>query len=714
MEKEGKMTRPHGTEAAIRGEILVVEDTPSSLALLSDLLAREGYTVREAPDGDLALWSIRARAPDLVLLDIRMPSMDGFEVCRRLKADPATADIPVIFLSALDDVEDKVRGLGLGAVDYVSKPYQAEEVLARVRTHLKLLHLSRELATACNTLEERVRERTEELSNREREMTRILTALDMAGDGIMIIDANNRISYANQTMLATIGIRTIGEIIGHRSDEIFSDSDDRPIFDLPELKAARDAVRCKGTWRGELSIRRPSAEKPNKLLVHIRELTGGERVAVATDITETRRREEQQRRLVQQLEQARKLEALGQLAGGIAHDFNNLLGAILGFAQFIVEDSPGDTSHHRYAGRILKAGQQAKSLIGQILAFSHHRESEAELIDVGALIKDAMSILKATVTPSTEIEFINRASGITVLGQRTQLTQVVVNLCTNASSALAGKMATVTIEIALADSACTNLARLIDAESANSQGQPKTEAWTDQNGQHHVGFGVLQHDTRYLTLSISDGGEGMTFDVACRIFEPFFTTKGKTGGTGLGLAMVHGIVTNHRGGVLVHTSPATGSRFDVLLPVASAATVAKTKTATLERVLTTGTRQHGRILLVDDSADFRDMLTTALSRLGYNLTAHSDPLEALNTLRANPAAWDVVITDQAMPHMTGTNLVTAIKAIRADLPCIICTAFPGELNEETAVQIGVNGFATKPIDIGQFSAMVANVITRRG
>ncbi|MDO8607587.1 MAG: response regulator [Phaeospirillum sp.] len=690
--------------AMAKGEILVVEDTPASLDLLSELLVGAGYSVRQAPNGELALWTAQLRPPELVLLDVRMPGIDGFEVCRRLKADPSNAETPVIFLSALDAVEDKVQGLRLGAVDYITKPYQPEEVLARVRTHITLTRLHKALEREKMLLEQRVNERTADLEAERREMARVLAALDMAGDGIAIIAADNRITYANQAMLGTIGLGRLDELLGHASENICIGG--APIFDPAEIAHSRAAVRRFGRWSGEITLRLPGRTQPRRLLVHIRGGgVDGERVAVLTDVTETRQREEEQRRLELQLEQARKLEALGQLAAGVAHDFNNLLGAILGFAQFIVEDTGADNPLHRYGTRIVKAGQQAKSLIGQILAFSNRREAAHEVVDLCALIDENMNILRAIVPSSTTLDFQTEIEEPAIAAHRSQITQILVNLTINASEALHGKAGIVTIEVGKIDFTTVSIRRLMSDQAGAQAPQSPIQVWTDDDGFHHAGFGYLRPEARYLRLSVTDTGDGMSFETVSHIFDPFFTTKGKTGGTGLGLAVVHGAVIGHGGAMLLGTASGRGSRFDILLPMAE-----ETDQAEAASSPTLSVTHRGSILLVDDSSDFGDMLMTALFRLGYEISVCDNPKDALGYVEEDPAAWDMVITDQAMPAMAGTELVEAIKKIRPGLPCIICTAFPGNITQEIARHAGADGFATKPLDIGQFSVMVKDLM----
>ena len=154
----------------VPGGILVVDDTPNNLRLLAQLLSEQGYKVRVADDGPRAIESVQANLPDLILLDIIMPGMDGYEVCRQLKADEATRDIPVIFISALDATQDIVTALTAGGVDHITKPFQPEEVLARVKTHLALRNARRSLLEKTKQLERVNAELEHEIAERKLEL----------------------------------------------------------------------------------------------------------------------------------------------------------------------------------------------------------------------------------------------------------------------------------------------------------------------------------------------------------------------------------------------------------------------------------------------------------------------------------------------------------------------------------------------------------------
>lgn len=563
------------------------------------------------------------------------------------------------------------------------------------------------LARGRDHLAAKVNERTCELAAHGAAMSRVLDALDLAGDGVMILSPENVVTYANRMMLETLGARSQDEIVGRPSDDVLCG---RGMIARDQLEILRAEIRANGAWKGEIPLPGGETGKRRLLLAHVRLLADGGRVAVVNDITGTREREEEQHRLEAQLEDARKLEVLGTLAAGIAHDFNNLLGAILGFAQFIVDDAGDGTPLHRYATRIIKAGQQAKCLISQILTFSHRREIPRERVNLGELVADNLSILKAIVAPSTALALETASDGAPVAGHSSELVQVLVNLVVNANEALEGGPGTVSIAVSDASPALVEREKLLSVPG-DPREAPAVISWTDESGWHHAAFGTLAPAPGYRVLSVSDTGCGMNAETAQNIFSPFFTTKGNKGGTGLGLAVVQNVVINHQGALLVTTAPGRGSTFSLFLPQT---------TAELDDQQPPGETpppelgaHQGSVLLVENSAHFSDMLMTALFRLGYEIATCSDTAEALEFIDEDPEAWNLVITDQVMPGMTGTELVSAIKARHPGLPCIVCTAYPGDQTETAARQAGADGFVTKPLDLGRFSLMVKELVTRR-
>ncbi len=564
----------------------------------------------------------------------------------------------------------------------------------------------RSLSVASYPIETDAEQEAIRLEDKGHDMASVLTALEIAGDGVAIVDADNRISYVNHAMINAIGVKEAKELIGRRKEDVVVGG--IVIFNRAELETARDVTRRVGRWYGEISLLGPGMTKPNKLTTHLRALPLGGRVMVFSNPVGARQHNEERRQAERRSGQADKLEALGQMADNVAHDFNNLLGAILGFARFIVEDTDKESAQHRYAIGIVHAGNQAKWLVGQILAFSRQTEMVPEWVNLGPLIQENMDTFKAIVAPTTTLDIQIDTRGRAIAAQPFEITQLLINLIVNASEALNGNAGRVIIEVGAGNLDAIEVRRLLSLKSAAEPPESHVEIWTDAEGIHHISFGNLSPESIYLRLSIRDSGEGMTRDTASNIFTPFFTTKGRSGGTGLGLTVVRNIVTSHRGGLLLATAPGRGSCFDIFLPVADSGNTSEAQPQQIVPV-----SHRGSILLVDDSSHFSEMLMTALERLGYAVSVCDDPEDAIGYVEEDPTAWDLVITDQIMPRMSGTDLVAVIKKLSPGLPCIICTGYTNGLAEEVANRARADGLVFKPPDIGHLSVMVRDLIAQK-
>jgi PAS domain S-box-containing protein len=521
-----------------KGEILLIDDSAASLSLLSSVLTEAGYRVREAPSGQLALWTLKVKVPELILLDIRMPDMDGFEVCRRLKADPLIAPIPVIFLSAQDDTADKILGLKIGAVDFIAKNFPHEEILARVETHLALSRAKQALAAERSNLENRVRERTEELSQRKRLLDRVI---DSGPDWICAIDRDFKLLLVNRNMARALGYDDHESLIGRRESEVL----------LPESHPATS-----GAYRDEHDVLRGKTVHKESEAIHLLDgrtlyfetyktpLTESDGsiygvLCYRRDITQRLAIEREKRALERKLWQAKKMEAIGQLAGGIAHDFNNMISLILGFAEFAQKAlASGKTDKlESYLSEIRSAGLSGQAIIAQLLAFSRAEAAPADLIDVGAAIADTIASLRGSLGDGIAIE-LQLEPNLPQAGiGRVPLQQVLTNLVFNARDALGAN--------GHIDVAC--------ARRTLAQAHRCASCSKDFRGD-------------FLVLSVQDDGTGIDPNIVDKIFDPFQTTKDIGKGSGLGLAMVHGIVHSAGGHVKVATAKGTGARFEVWLP----------------------------------------------------------------------------------------------------------------------------------------------------
>jgi CheY-like chemotaxis protein len=378
------------------------------------------------------------------------------------------------------------------------------------------------------------------------------------------------------------------------------------------------------------------------------------------------------------------MEALGRLAGGIAHDFNNILGSILGFAGLIRQDMPEGSQDRRFAERILAACERGKALIEQIRTFALAGVTERQVVDVGHVLRQNESILAESLPKSTRVHIEPFQDGLTVLGSEALIGQAIVNLCVNASEALGGKDGDITVTLARAD----------EAEIAQLAAHP--------TGPGERLLGSLDPRRDYVVIKVSDNAGGIGDAVLDRMFEPFFTTKGRERGTGLGLAVVRGVVESHNGACRVKTRLGAGTEFSVYLPEHRGAVKPALAPIVEEKEL------HGkeRILIVDDEPDLADMLSIGLTRLGYEAVGATDPLEALEAFQEDPRAWDIVVTDEVMPNLHGSELLRRMKSIRPDIVTVLCTGYSQDDGKSDCVDI----FLLKPVDATTIARRLRNFI----
>src|SRR5271165_2533398 len=405
--------------------------------------------------------------------------------------------------------------------------------------------------------------------------------------------------------------------------------------------------------------------------VFTRDLT---HVGTVMDFAERKRAEEAQQRTEQRLRQTEKMEAIGRLAAGIAHDFNNVLASVFAYGEMLVEEAPEHSPLKRYAHNVLTAATRGRALVEQILAYSRSERGKRP-IDVGQVVAEAIELLRGSLPAGIRLEASTPQVPLVVIGDATQLHQVVMNLCTNAIQATC---AGGTLRVALE-------AVDLPAERALS------------NGTLRPGH--------YMRLTVEDSGSGMDAATLSRIFEPFFTTKEIGRGTGLGLSLVYAIVTDAGGAIDVHSILDQGSTFTIYLPRAQGALV------TTETAQTPLPRGNGeRVLLVDDDANVLAMTAEVLSRLGYEPVSFSDSHAALAAFEAAPRSFDVVVTDDVMPGLTGTGLASVLRPQRRELPILLVSGYCGPILAQRALAAGVSELLVKPLQSRDIAAALARVL----
>jgi len=393
------------------------------------------------------------------------------------------------------------------------------------------------------------------------------------------------------------------------------------------------------------------------------------------DITEHKRAEEEKKSLQTQLIQAQKMEAIGTLAGGIAHDFNNILGAILGYAEMARDASPAGSMATKDLDKVLEAGHRAATLVKQILSFSRQADTERIPLQAGHIAKEAIKLLRPVLPSTIAIRQRIETNCTPILADPTQVHQILMNLCTNAFHAM--EQTGGTLEITLKD--CE-----LSAEELRQQ--------------PNVAPG------RFAVLSIGDTGQGIAPEIRDKIFDPYFTTKEVGKGTGMGLAIIHGIISSYGGFVTCESEPGTGTVFRVFFPAIAQ------KISPVDTHVAADLPGTERILLVDDEEILASLGRTMLERLGYAVTVRTSSQEALSTFANQPDRFDAVITDQTMPGMTGVELARRMLHIRPDLPIILCTGYSTLINEEQIKAEGIRGFAMKPLTKKELSTLLRQVL----
>jgi len=386
-----------------------------------------------------------------------------------------------------------------------------------------------------------------------------------------------------------------------------------------------------------------------------------------------REEEREKERAEAQLRQAQKMEALGTLSGGIAHDFNNILAAIIGFTELLEGHTPKGGREARHLHRVMEAGIRGRELVRQMLTFSRKTEQEKKPLAVSSIVKETVRLLRAT-TPSTISVTVNASTEALILADPTQIQQVLMNLCTNAVYAMQEKGGSLDIELS-------------DHSASLSNGDP-----------HGIAPG------HYVKLTVRDTGIGISADIMEKIFDPFFTTKKVGEGTGLGLSVVHGIVKQHDGSIAVISEPGRGSTFFVYFPRITGGPHAD---ALRDDEIPTGSE---RILFVDDEEALVEMGEDILAELGYEVTSRMNGREALALLKLDPSRFDLVITDQTMPEMTGVELAKEVLGLRPGMPIIMCTGFSYVVDADKAKAAGIKAFAMKPLTKREIARTIRKVL----
>ena len=667
------------------GTVLIVDDDPHNLGILSTYLEKAGLTLLVARNGAKCLDSARLGQPDVILLDIMMPGMDGYETCRRLKDRPETRNIPVLFLSALSETENVVEGFKAGGVDYIKKPFQEEEVLARVQAHATIRRQERGLVAANEALEAEVTERkrveTELTESREwyhglcEAVTDALYVHEilpeqLPGRFVMVNDVACRmLGYSRQELLSMSHLDI---------DAAEADTDLDYVF--------RELARGRGVTFEHLHRAKDGRRIPVE--IHAQTFRLGEQsffISLARDISDRKRAEAERLWMERRVQTVQRLESLGIMAGGIAHDFNNILMVVQGNIELAKDDLLPQAFGHKALEEAEKAANRATGLVRQMLAYSGKGHFVVGPADMKPLIESFAELLRSAIPPKVTLQYELQAGLPPVTCDETQIQQTLINLVVNAAESYdpeIGGPVTVSATVRTCDEACL-AATLSDA---------------------FLGYDPPFTPGRYVAISVADGGCGMDEETRKHIFEPFYSTKFQ--GRGLGLAAVLGIVRGHKGYIEVDSVPGRGTAFTILLP--AVAEESDRSDGQPMSASETG-RGEGRILVVDDEAPARSLTRRMLERLGYTVICAADGVEAMDLFARAEAGIDAVLIDLSMPGMSGVEVLRAMRLADPSVPAILTSGYAVDELQSRYGNEGF-GFLQKPFQKADLGRVLAEVM----
>ena len=529
---------------------------------------------------------------------------------------------------------------------------------------------------------ETLQQRNEQIRASEK---RLEAVINSALDAIICVDQHQRITVFNPTAAALFQC-SASDALGSTLDRFLPDAAQALAFAQLTTQALLGEMTALTASGKELAV---------EVSVSFERHADGETTTVfARDLTGRKKAEAHRNELEAQLRESHKMQAVGTMAGGIAHDFNNILGAILGNVELAKADCAAGSPVLESLLEIDKAGRRARDLVRQILTFSRNEPPQRSAVSLAEVVHDTERLLRVTLPPAIELHMQLQAGLPPVLADATQVEQALLNLCTNAVHAIGTERGSIHVEAATV--------------------QP------DQRLTERLGLAPID----YVALTVRDTGPGMDAATLERIFEPFFTTKPVGQGTGLGLAVVHGVMRTHEGGVDVQSAPGQGSRFTLYFPVATGATAGAQPSPAAQAVPLAaatsapepaepsggapGKKHH--VMYVDDDQALVFLVQRLLRRRGYEVSGYTDPHEATAALRAAPQAYDLLVTDYNMPGFCGVDLVREARLIRPDLPVALASGYVTAEIEQAALAEGAQALIHKPNDVEELCATVQRLI----
>ncbi|MFW6332403.1 MAG: response regulator [Thermodesulfobacteriota bacterium] len=664
-----------------RGTVLIVDDDPNNLKVLNDVLENAGFQVLLAEDGLQCLESAELGQPDAILLDIVMPGIDGHETCRRLKKNPKTRDIPVIFLSALADPENILNGFDTGGVDYIGKPFHQEEVLARVTAHVTLRRQQKALMTCNLDLETQIQEIERMASVLAESEARSRALLEAIPDLMFRLDRNG-VFLDYKADPENLHAQEPETLVGKRNRDLvpaeFADLTDHYIE--ATLRTGKMQV-----YEFELSIPGQGMRDYEARMVK----SGNDEVtAIVRDMTDRKRLEQERLQMERRLQTAHRLESLGAMAGGIAHDFNNSLMVALGYLEMAREETEDVALVSAYLDQCDTALKRPVSLTQQMLDYSGKGYPAFRTVDLESVIQETDGLLTSAIPENISLLMNIEPNLPKIQGNASQLQQILTHLVVNAAESYdeqTGGEVTLSAGTIFCDE--------------DSLSQTLKDVW--------LSYETPFVETDYVYIDITDTGCGMDSEVRKRIFEPFFSTKFV--GRGLGLAAVFGIIRGHRGYIRVDSRPNQGTTVRVMFPVAAI-------TESPEKVTTPATaplpRGTGHILLVEDEEPVREMVRRMLTQLGYSVISSSSGSKAVRIFRDRKREIDLVLCDMRMPGIHGVELLRKLRGMDDTVPVILTSGYSTEDLRHRYETEGFAGFLQKPFRMAELGTLLQEVLQK--
>jgi signal transduction histidine kinase/CheY-like chemotaxis protein len=640
--------------------ILYLEDDPRDADLVQEALEAEGIIcqiTRVETRADF-IASLDQGGFDLILADYALPSFDGLSAL--MIAQQRWPHVPFIFVSGTLGEEVAVEALKIGATDYVRKTLLSR-IVPSVQRALREARERMELGRAAVAL--------------RRSEAYLAEAQQLSHTGSFGWNASTGEIYWSDETYRMIGIdrstKPTFELVYERIHP-----DDRAFVQQILDCAFRDGTAV--DFEHRFLMPDGSVKYVRVLAKAVRDESGSvEYIGAGMDLTKQKWAQTERERLQERLRQAEKMEAVGRLAGGIAHDFNGVLAGVYAYGEMLVEETPAGSALKRYAQNVLTAASRGRDLVEQILTFSSSQHGKRAPVDIAHVVAETLELVRGSLPVGVRLGANTSEPPLVVTGDATRLHQVVMNLCSNAIQAMSGG-GSLHVSLEAAD---------ISTERALSHGS----LWPG----------------RYARLAVKDSGSGMDEATLSRIFEPFFTTKKAGQGTGLGLSLVYAIVTDSGGAIDVKSAPEQGSTFTIYLPHSPVTLT------TVEAAAPVSHRGHGeRVLLIDDEEPVLAATAEVLSRLGYEAVSFSDSHAALAAFQAAPERFDVVVTDEAMPGLSGTGLARVLRHHRADLPIVLLSGYSDAIQTQQALAAGVSELLTKPIRSQEMATTLARVLHR--